>query len=87
LSLSDFSGAISDDRATDTRTDFADMAIVRYPHVPIADRMWDLRHSVTAYDAAFFVLAEILAVPLITCDLRLARAPVHRAAVEVFPLG
>ena len=36
-------------------------------------------------DAAFLALAEILAVPLITCDARLARAPGHRAAVEVFP--
>jgi predicted nucleic acid-binding protein len=80
-------GAISDDRATDARTDFADMVIARYPHVPLADRMWDLRHNMTAYDAAFVVLAEILAVPLITCDARLARAPGHHCAVEVFPPG
>ena len=76
--------AISDDRASDALTDLADLAIVRYPHVPLADRMWALRHNVTAYDAAFLALAEILAVPLITCDARLARAPGHRAAVEVF---
>ena len=80
-------GAISDDRASDARTDLADMAVARYPHVPLADRMWELRHNMTAYDAAFVVLAEILAVPLITCDARLARAPGHRAAVEVFPPG
>ena len=80
-------GAISDDRASDARTDLADMAVARYPHVPLADRMWDLRHNMTAYDAAFVVLAEILAVPLITCDARLARAPGHRAAVEVFLPG
>ncbi len=78
-------GAISDDRAADALTDFADLAIVRYPHVPLADRMWELRRNMTAYDAAFVVLAEILAVPLITCDRRLARAPGHRAMVEVFP--
>jgi predicted nucleic acid-binding protein len=80
-------GAISDDRASDARTDFADMTVARYPHVPLADRMWELRHNMTAYDAAFVVLAEILAVPLITCDARLARAPGHRAAVEVYPPG
>ncbi|MEX1294720.1 MAG: type II toxin-antitoxin system VapC family toxin [Candidatus Limnocylindrales bacterium] len=78
-------GAITDDRAADALTDFADLAIVRYPHVPLAERMWELRHSTTAYDAAFVVLAEILEVPLITCDARLARAPGHRAVVEVFP--
>ena len=80
-------GAISDDRASDARTDLADMAVARYPHVPLADRMWDLRHNMTAYDAAFVVLAEILAVPLITCDARLARAPGHGAEIEVFPPG
>ena len=80
-------GAISDDRASDARTDLADMAVGRYPHVPLADRMWALRHNMTAYEAAFVVLAEILAVPLITCDARLARAPGHRAAVEVFLPG
>lgn len=79
--------AISDDRAVDARTDFGDVAIARYPHDPLADRMWELRHNMTAYDAAFVVLAEILAVPLITCDARLAGAPGHRAAVEVFPRG
>jgi predicted nucleic acid-binding protein len=78
-------GAISDDRAFDALTDLADLAIVRYPHVLLADRMWELRHNMTAYDAAFVVLAEALTVPLITCDARLARAPGHRATVEVFP--
>jgi predicted nucleic acid-binding protein len=79
------SGAISEDRAADARMDFADLTIVRYPHVSLADRMWELRHNVTAYDAAFITLAEILGVPLVTCDARLARAPGHTATVEVFP--
>jgi len=81
------SGAISDDRAADGRTDFADLAIVRYPHVSLSDRMWELRHNMTAYDAAFVALAEVLGVPLVTCDARLARAPGHQAVVEVFPPG
>ena len=80
-------GAISEDRASDARTDFADVTIIRYPHVPLADRIWALRHNMTAYDAAFVVLADILAVPLITCDARLARAPGHGAEIEVFPPG
>ena len=81
------SGAISDDRANDARADFVDLAIVRYPHVSLADRMWELRHNMTAYDAAFVVLAEVLGAPLITCDTRLARAPGHGAEVEVFAIG
>jgi predicted nucleic acid-binding protein len=78
-------GAINDDRAADARMDFADLTIVRYPHVSLADRMWELRHNVTAYDAAFLVLAEALGAPLVTCDARLAHAPGHAASVEVFP--
>ena len=78
-------GAINDDRAADARMDFADLTIVRYPHVSLADRIWELRHNVTAYDAAFLALAEALGAPLVTCDARLARAPGHAALVEVFP--
>jgi predicted nucleic acid-binding protein len=81
------SGAIGEDRAADARMDFGDLTIVRYPHVSLADRMWELRHNVTAYDAAFIALAETLAVPLVTCDARLARAPGHEATVEVFARG
>jgi predicted nucleic acid-binding protein len=77
--------AINDDRAADARMDFADLTIVRYPHVSLADRMWELRHNLTAYDAAFLALAEALGAPLVTCDARLARAPGHAASVEVFP--
>lgn len=78
------SGAISHDRAADARNDLADLAIIRYPHVALADRMWELRHNVTPYDAAFLALAEALDVPLVTCDGRLARASGHHARVELF---
>ncbi len=76
--------AITDDRAADARVDFADLTIVRYQYVSLADRMWELRHDVTAYDAAFLALAEALDAPLVTCDARLARSPGHTASVEVF---
>lgn len=42
-----------------------------------------LRENVTAYDAAYLALAELLAAPLVTCDARAAQAPGHRARVEV----
>ena len=58
---------------------------LRYGHQPLADRAWELRGDLTAYDATFVALAEALAVPLVTCDARLAGAPGHRAAVELFP--
>jgi predicted nucleic acid-binding protein len=77
------SGGIGDHRAEDARRDFADLQVVRYPHVPLLDRMWELRHNLTSYDAAFVVLAEALEVPLVTCDGRLARSSGHRARIEL----
>jgi predicted nucleic acid-binding protein len=77
-------GELTEDRAGDARSDFADLALVRYPHHPLADRMWELRGTLSAYDAAFVALAEALDVPLITCDGHLARARGHHARVELF---
>lgn len=79
-------GELTGERADDARADFADLALVRYPHHPLADRMWDLRHNLTAYDAAFVALSEALGAPLITCDARLASA-IHSATVELFELA
>lgn len=71
-------------RADRARGDFRDLALVRYPHVDLVERMWELRDKLTAYDAAFIALGEALAVPLVTVDGRLGAAPGHRAQVEVF---
>lgn len=40
----------------------------------LAERIWQLRHTVTCYDAWYVALAESLNAPLATLDLRLARA-------------
>lgn len=77
-------GALNADRAGDARSDFSDLSITRYPHHPLADRMWDLRDNLTAYDAVFVALSEALGVPLVTCDGGLASAPRHHAVVELF---
>lgn len=78
------SETIGADRAADARLDFAELALVRCPHQPLSDRVWELRHALTACGATFVALAERLEVPLVTCDRRLANAPGHRADVEVF---
>jgi predicted nucleic acid-binding protein len=79
-------GELSDERAADARHDFAALPVVRYPHHPLSDRIWELRHNLTAYDATFVALAEALAAPLVTCDSRLASASAsaHGARVELF---
>lgn len=45
-------------------------------------RIWELNANVTAYDAAYVALAELLAVPLLTSDGRLAKAPGLRCQIE-----
>ncbi len=50
-------------------------APVEYVHVwPHAVRVWDLRHNMSPYDACYVAVAEELGAPLVTTDLRLARA-------------
>jgi predicted nucleic acid-binding protein len=45
-----------------------------FPFDPFADRIWELRHTVTSYDAWYVALAEALRLPLATLDGRLSRA-------------
>ncbi len=76
-------GKLSLDRAADLRDDYSALSIVRYPHHPLADRVWELRANLTAYDAVFVALSEALRVPLVTCDAALA-AGGHHARVELY---
>ena len=46
----------------------------RMPLAPLLDRIWELRHNITAYDAAYVALAERLDAVLVTCDTKLVNA-------------
>lgn len=63
--------------------DHVALHIKRAEHKDLLERVWSLRDSITAYDAAYVVLAEILDCPLITCDAKLARSHGHRARIEL----
>jgi predicted nucleic acid-binding protein len=63
--------------------DHAALNIKRAEHKDLLERIWTLRDSVTAHDAAYVVLAEILDAPLVTCDATLARSHGHRARIEL----
>lgn len=67
--------------------DLAGFPLTRFSHEPLLERIWELRHSLSAYDAAYVALAESLDAPLVTCDARLARARGHAARVEVLSTG
>ena len=77
------SGAMDQDRGRQSLEDLADLPLHRYPHDLFLPRVWDLRDTLTAYDAAYVALAEALDAPLITRDGALARARGHHARVEV----
>ena len=50
-----------------------DAPIVRQSHMALRERVWALRHDLTAYDASYLALAEGLPDPvLITADAGLA---------------
>ena len=76
-------GKLSASRAEQAIQDLLDMRITRYPHLVLLPRIWQLRHNLSAYDAAYIVLAEKLEATLLTRDARLASTPGHAATVEV----
>ncbi len=76
-------GELSPQRARQALLTFGQMPIERHPHWPFLGRIWELRRNLTAYDAAYVALAEVLDAPLLTCDRALASAPSHRAKIEL----
>jgi predicted nucleic acid-binding protein len=76
-------GDLDQRQGRDALADLAAMAIERHGHQPLLERIWQLRHNLTAYDAAYLALAERLDAPLLTCDAGLASLAGHRARIEL----
>jgi predicted nucleic acid-binding protein len=74
---------LSKERAQRVREDVVALHIRRYPHEPLTDRVWELRDVLTPSDGMFVALAEVLEMPLVTCDPHLAAASDHGAEVEL----
>ena len=67
------SGRLGEERASEAVADLGSARLVRHPHAPLRERVWDLRHDLTAYDASYLALAEALDDPLLlTADAGLA---------------
>ena len=77
-------GAISERRAHEAISDLLSLRIARYPHTAFLHRIWQHRHNLSAYDAAYVALAETLGAALLTRDSRLAGAPGHTAQIELY---
>lgn len=77
------SGAMTATRAGQAVLDLSDLDLVRHDHEPFLNRVWSLRHELTAYDAVYVALAEALDAPLVTLDQRLAASARGTVRVEL----
>ena len=68
------SGSVSPDVASLAHRDLLKLQVEVFPYAPFAERIWELRHTVTPYDAWYVAVAEALGAPLATLDHRLTRA-------------
>jgi len=75
--------SINDRNAEWALTEIAQAPIQRYGHQALLRRIWQLKANMTAYDAAYVALAELLGADLLTIDRRIAGVPGIRCAVEV----
>lgn len=74
---------ITGHRGEQMLADYSRLRITRHPVWPYHPRIWELRHNLGVYDAAYIALAEALGCELLTGDAKLKNAPGHRAKVIV----
>ena len=70
-------------RARQALVDLMALPLQRTRHAELLPRIWSLRENVTAYDAAYVALAELLKAPLLTADARLTRASGPQCTFEL----
>lgn len=80
-------GDLSADTAALAHDDLVHLRVDLFPYEPHAQRVWQLRDNLTAYDAWYVALAEDLGIPLVTLDQRLARANGPRCEFRLPPKG
>ena len=78
-----FNGSLSSVIAESVVADLVDLDIELQDHRDLFWRVWELRHTITAYDATYIALSELLEVPLLTTDAKLAGAGGHHSVIEL----
>jgi predicted nucleic acid-binding protein len=76
-------GSLTDRRFATAVGDLEALALDRYPTLALMRRAYGLRANVTAYDATYVALAEVLGCELVTGDRRLANSPGPRCPIRV----
>lgn len=76
-------GQISPERAGAAVALLGDLPLTRMSHAPLIGRIWELRDNLTAYDAAYLVLAEAMGAAVWTRDTKFSTAPGHHALIVV----
>lgn len=76
-------GTLSDERFGAAVEDLEQLALERVPALRLMLRAYELRANVSAYDAAYVALAELLGCDLLTADQRLANASGPRCAIRL----
>jgi predicted nucleic acid-binding protein len=76
-------GRLAEDRCQRALDDLTKIRMTRLPHRPLLSRIWELRHNLTPYDAAYVALAEALDATLLTVDGGSTGAPSLRCEIEL----
>lgn len=76
-------GTITAERLAHAIDDLVELPFHRHPARPLLRRAYELRATVTVYDAVYVALAESLECALLTADARLAKAPGPRCEIQV----
>lgn len=76
-------GRLHEGRAAEALAHLDELVLDRYAARPLLARIWELRHNLSGYDAAYVALAEALDAPLITGDRRLLDLPATASPARI----
>lgn len=74
---------LATERAEEALNDYLSLPIQQHRFEALSHRVWDLRHNLTASDAAYVAVAENLGQDLYTTDASLKAVPNLRCGVVV----
>ncbi|MEN8114821.1 MAG: type II toxin-antitoxin system VapC family toxin [Actinomycetota bacterium] len=75
-------GSVPEPRARVAIDQLGRLAVALYPIEPLMGRIWELRSTISVYDAWYVALAERLSTTLVTTDRRLAGVNGPRCKIE-----